>query len=223
MIGGQATIVPFVYYLFHAPKHVVPIGEIEKLRKSLYLFAFSRPFSRYADSRLWKFIREEIKPLVSNNDFRFPFEAGVAWVKWWENITEFSERLLSKNVALSLHIVQEISNDKAKFDRNEGQIDHIFPRAELDKKGRQESEINHIGNFWILPKGKNQNKSDKHPAKYFEDEKVDNVTLNRALIDRDKLDYRMFSTFIKERGENILRVVGKRTGLTAADFEEATE
>src|SRR5207249_2214025 len=49
LLGGQATLVPFVYYLFHAPKHEVPTGQIEAFRKGLYFFAFARPFSRYAD------------------------------------------------------------------------------------------------------------------------------------------------------------------------------
>src|SRR5215213_4299253 len=68
LLGGQATLVPFVYYLFHTPKHEMPTGQIENFRKGLYLFAFARPFSRYADSRLWKFIRQELRPLVEKKD-----------------------------------------------------------------------------------------------------------------------------------------------------------
>jgi hypothetical protein len=221
LIGGQATLVPFVYYLFYAPKHEVPITEIENLPRAFYVFAFSRPFSRYADSRLWKFIRQEIKPLVVAKNFHFPFESGIAWVKYWENITEFGERLLNQNVALTLHVVQDISTDKTQFERNEGQIDHIFPRAELRKKDLQEPDINHFGNFWILSKGKNQNKSDMHPAKFFEG--VSDAVLRRAVIDRDMLDYRRYSTFIRERSEKIIGIVGKKTGLSSSDFADATE
>ncbi len=93
--GGLATLVTFVYYLYHAPKHEVPVKEIETLRKAFYLFAFARPFSRYADSRLWKFIREEIRPLMAEGNFQFPFESAVGWVKYWENITEFGEEVKS--------------------------------------------------------------------------------------------------------------------------------
>jgi hypothetical protein len=71
-LGGQTTLVPFVYYLFHAPKHGVPTGQIDAFRKALYLFAFARPFSRYADSRLWKFIRQEIPPLVEKERSPLP-------------------------------------------------------------------------------------------------------------------------------------------------------
>jgi hypothetical protein len=89
LLGGQTTLVPFVYYLFHTPKHEVPTGQIDAFRKALHLSAFARPFSRYADSRLWKFIRREIKPLAEKKDYHFPFDQLVAWVKYWESVTGF--------------------------------------------------------------------------------------------------------------------------------------
>jgi len=218
LLGGQTTLVPFVYYLFHAPKHEVPTGQIDSFRKALYLFAFARPFSRYADSRLWKFIRQEIRPLVEKKDHHFPFDRGVAWVKYWESVTGFNERLLQSNAALTLHVLQNLSTDKAHYQRNAGQIDHIFPRAELRKKEFEEPEINHFGNFWILAKGKNQNKSDKHPAQFFAD--VSDSEMRRAIIDRDMLDYRRFRTFLKDRSGKIVEAVGKRLDFSTGDFSE---
>lgn len=220
LLGGQTTLVPFVYYLFHAPKHEVPTGQIDAFRKALYLFAFARPFSRYADSRLWKFIREEIRPLVEKKDHHFPLDRAIAWVRYWESFTDFNQRLLQSNVALTLHLLQNLSVDKAKYQRNAGQIDHIFPRAELRKKEFEEPEINHFGNFWILAKGKNQNKSDKHPAQFFAD--VSDSEMRRAIIDRDMLDYRRFRTFIKNRSEKIVEVVRKRLDFSDEDFGEPT-
>jgi hypothetical protein len=220
LLGGQTTLVPFVYYLYHAPKHEVPAGQIDSFRKALYLFAFARPFSRYADSRLWKFIREEIRPLVEKKTYRFPLDRAVWWIAYWESITGFNERLLQSNVSLALHVLQNISTNKAHYERNAGQIDHIFPRAELRRKDFDESEINHFGNFWILAKGKNQNKSDKHPSRFFED--VNESEMRRAIIDRDMLDYRRFRTFLKDRSDRIVETVGKRLGFSDADFVEPT-
>ncbi len=216
LLGGQATLVPFVYYLFHAPKHEVPTGQIEAFRKGLYLFAFARPFSRYADSRLWKFIREELRPLVEKKDHRFPFDRAAWWVKYWESITEFDEKLLQANVPLTLHVLQNLSTDKAQYKRNAGQIDHIFPRSVLRKKDFEEPEINHFGNFWILAKGKNQNKSDKHPAQFFAD--VNDSEMRRAVIDREMLDYRRYRTFLKDRSEKVREVVRKRLEFSDEDF-----
>ncbi len=85
-------------------------------------------------------------------------------------------------------------------------LDHIFPRAELRKKEFEEPEINHFGNFWILAKRKNQNKSDKHPATFFED--VSDAEMRRAVIDPDMLDYRGFRTFLKDRSKKIVEAVG---------------
>jgi len=64
ILGGPNTLVPLVYHLFHTRKHEPRNDQISNIRKSLYLFGFARPFSRYSDSRLWKFIREELKPLA---------------------------------------------------------------------------------------------------------------------------------------------------------------
>ena len=197
----------------------MPTGQIDAFRKALYLSAFARPFSRYADSRLWKFIRQEIRPLAEKKDYHFPFDRLVAWVRYWESVTGFNERLLQSNVALTLHVLQHISTNRVKFERNAGQIDHIFPRAELRKKQLyEESEINHFGNFWILARGKNQNKSDKHPAKFFED--VNESELKRAIIDRDMLDYRRYRTFVNERSRKILEAVAERLGFSDEDFGE---
>lgn len=222
LLGGQSTLVPFVYYLFHAPKHEVPNGQIEAFRKALYLFAFARPFSRYADSRLWKFIRLELRERANNKDYRFPFDRAVYWVKYWEAIDSFDDRLLQSNVPLTLHVLQNLSTDKVHYTRNAGQIDHIFPRSELRKKIQfDEAEINHFGNFWILAKGRNQNKSDKHPAQFFTD--VSDSEMRRALIDREMLHYGRYRKFIKKRSENIRAVVAEQLGFSDADFCQSSD
>ncbi len=221
LLGGQATLVPFVYYLFHTPKHVVPTGQIEAFRKGVYIFGFARPFSRYADSRLWKFIRQELRPILNEKNYSFPFERAVAWVKYWESISGFDEGLLKANVPLTLHVLQNLSTDKAHYDRNAGQIDHIFPRSVLREKGFEESEINHFGNFWILAKGKNQNKSDKHPVEFFAD--VSDNEMRRALIDRDMLDYRRYRAFLKARSEKIVKAVKGRLEFSDEDFSEISK
>lgn len=119
---------------------------------------------------------------------------------------------------LTLHVLQHISTNKAHYERNAGQIDHIFPRAELRRKQFDELEINHFANYWILAASKNQNKSDKHPAKFFED--VSDFEMQRAIIDREMLDYRRFGTFLRDRSEKIVATVGKRLGFSDADFAE---
>jgi hypothetical protein len=218
LIGGLSTLVPFVYWLFHAPKHEVPTGSTGDFRKSFYLFAFARPFSRYADSRLGRFIQDELQPLAGQKQHGFPFAGAVAWVKYWERIAGVDSHLLQSNVQLTLHVVQNLSSDKVHYRRNAGELDHIFPRSVLRDKGFQEAEINHFANFWILAKGKNQNKSNRHPADFFKD--VDEGEMKRALIDRELLDYRRFTTFVKQREEQILAVVKQRLQFSDTDFIE---
>jgi hypothetical protein len=221
LIGGVTTLVPFVYWLFNTPKHEVPNGTTVDFRKAFYLFALARPFSRYADSRLWRFIRDELQPLVAKKSYVFPFHGAVRWVKYWERIGGIDEALLQSNVLLTLHVVQDIATNRVHLPRNAGEMDHIFPRSILREKGFQETEINHFANFWILAKVKNQNKTNRHPAESFKN--VEDTELKRALIDREALDYRRFTTFVKTRSAQIIDVVKKRIQFTDEDFAESAK
>lgn len=217
LLGGYYNLVPFVYYLFHTRDHQVPNREVDRVRKALYLFGFTSPFSRYADSRLGKFIREELKPLAEKHDEKFPFDGSLRWVSYWEKVEKYGTQLLQDNPSLALHLVQRRSGAKVHYHKNAPQIDHIFPRSVLRDKGYDEAEINHFANFWILAKNKNQNKSSKSPKKYFED--VSDSELQRAYIDRDLLDYKYYKTFLKKREAKILEHVQKKLSISNSDFD----
>lgn len=220
-LGGYNTIVPLVYYLFHTPKHQVPNSEIGKVRKALYLFGFTTPFSRYADSRLAKLIREELKPNLRKKNYTFPLKRTIMWVEYWERTEGFDIDLLNQNPRLSLYVLQHYSGAETHLMANAPDIDHIFPRSELRKKGFEESDINHVANYWILSKGKNQNKSAKHPKKYFAD--VDKSELKRAFIDLESLDYKMYKKFTQKRSEEIVEFIRKKIGFTEEDFSTDEE
>jgi 5-methylcytosine-specific restriction endonuclease McrA len=218
LLGGTGTLVPLVYYLYHVPKHTVPNAQVERARKAVFLFAFAKPFSRYAESRLSAFIRDELQPRAQRGDTEFPFDAAVGWVNWWEGYDSINERLLQKNVPLTHHVVQRLSGAKQHHAPNAPQLDHIFPRSKLRESSREyaQDEINHFANFWILAAGKNQNKSNKRPADYFHD--VPDGELDRALIARALLDYRVYRTFLEQRSAQIIDVVRRRIGFTDRDF-----
>jgi len=220
LLGGYYNLVPLVYYLFHTKHHQVPDSQIERVRKAIYLFGFTSPFSRYADSRLGKFIREELKPLSEEQNEIFPLEKGAWWIGYWENIKGYGAQLLQWNPSLVLHLVQRRSGAKVHYEKNSPQIDHIFPSSVLREKGYDEAVINHFANFWILAKNKNQNKSNKHPKKYFED--VSDGVLQRAYIDRDSLDYKHFKAFLRDREAMIMSHIKKELKLSDSDFVGST-
>lgn len=215
-LGGYNTLVPLVYYLFHTPNHQIPNSEIGKVRKALYLFGFTMPFSRYADSRLAKFIRDELKPNLSKKVYVFPLDKAIKWVEYWERTKGFSVEMLNRNPRLGLYVLQNYSGAETHLMANAPDIDHIFPRSELRNKGFEVAEINHIANYWILSKGKNQNKSAKHPKTYFAD--VDRKELQRAYIDLDMLDYKLYRKFLASRSEKIIAHVREKIGFTDDDF-----
>jgi Protein of unknown function DUF262 len=216
VIGGNATLIPFVYYLFNQEKLHVPNSQIERVRKAFYLLGFTQPFSRYADSRLGAFLRNELKSLREAGKEAFPFESLVSWVRYWERIHGYDAQLLQGNHILALYVVQRHTGAKVHYKNNAPEIDHIFPRSVLREKKVDYSKIEHIANFWILAKGKNANKSNKHPAEYFAD--VPAREMKRALIDRGMLDYRRYTSFLAERTSAILKSITKEVGLSEADF-----
>jgi len=217
VIGGSYTMIPFVYYLFHTRNHDLRNDQIPNVRKAFYLFGFAKPFSRYADSRLGAFIRNELRILAINKDETFPLDKAVWWIGYWERIKNYGRELIQSNPVLALHLVQGLTGAKVQYERNTPEVDHIFPRSELRKKGFDEALINHFANFWILAKGKNQNKSNRHPADYFTD--VDEKELKKALIDRELLDYRRYTTFIENRSNRILEKVKEKLQLSEEDFK----
>jgi len=221
LIGSAYTIVPFVYYLFHTKNHEIRNDQIADTRKAFYLLALAKPFSRFAEGRLGAFIRQELKPLAEKSDETFPFDKVVTWVAYWERIKEFGDDLLRANYQLALHLLQGLRGGRIQYKRNAPETDHIFPRSELRKKGYEEDIINHFANFWILAKGKNQNKSNQHPAVYFRD--VNDRILKGALIDKKLLDYRRYTTFINTRKEKILTKVKRKLQFSDKDFYIADE
>jgi len=223
IIGNYYNLIPFVYYLFHTKDHVLPNSQVERIRKAFFLFAFTKPFSRHADSRLRKFVNDQLKPLADQKDSTFPLENTVRWIEYYEQIKDFDADVLRRNVLLTLHLVQGLSGGKVKYDKNIPEIDHIFPKATLFEKGYDDVEVNHFANFWILAQNKNRNKTNKHPKKYFlenpqPEENVPLAEMRRALINADMLNFLMYRKFIKDRGQKITELVRKKIGFTDDDF-----
>ena len=216
-LGGNANLVPFVYYLSRCPKQQLPNKEVEKFRKAIFLLGFSSPFSRYADSRLGAFIRQELSQRLKEGNYAFPLDKMISWVSYWENVDNWGEDLVQRNARLALHIVQRTTGAKTHLAMNAREMDHIFPRSELRRKGREEWEINHFANFWLLPKGKNINKRNRHPKEYLGE--IADAELRRALIEREHLDYRRYKTFLQSRGAAIIEKLEHQIKISDADFE----
>jgi hypothetical protein len=216
IIGGLSTLVPFVYYLFYTKDHLVPNNQIDRVRKSFFLIAFTKPFSRYADSRTWAVIRDDLKPLADKKDPTFPLEQFIGWVEYWQ--FHSFESLLQNNHELALHLIQGLSGAQVQYDRNSPEIDHIFPRAELRTKGFEPSQVNDYANFWILARTKNRNKSNQHPDEYFKD--VPDAQLKAALIDREYLDYRRYTTFLGDRKQRMIQKVIQKIGYDSTEFDQ---
>lgn len=215
LLGNSTTLVPIVHYLFYAPRHEAPNSQVDRLRKAVYLLALAKPFSRYGENRIGNFVRS-VSAAYEQEDYTFPLELVIRRVRDWERIDSI-ENLAESNYLLTLHLIQELSGARVQYSRNAPEIDHIFPRAELRRRGHDESDINDLANFWVLAQGKNRNKSNRNPKDYFAD--VSTTELGKALIDRDLLDYRRFRKFLRQRREAMLGQLEVKIGLTDADLQ----
>lgn len=215
LLGSSHTLVPFVYYFFHLPRHDVPNGQVDRVRTAVYLLGLARPFSRYSESRIGAFLKADLQPLAIKADRRFPLEATIDRVRRWEKVQSVAE-LAQSNVGLTLHLIQGLSGGKVQYKGNAPEVDHIFPRSELRVKKVDEDLINDLANFWILILGKNRNKSNRKPREYFAD--VSKRQLKDALIDAELLDYRLYKRFLETRREAIVERLQTLLGLSDGDL-----
>jgi hypothetical protein len=222
LIGGISTLVPFVQFLYHAPKQSFPMGSKAAARKALYLFAFSKAFTQFAESRTGAFIRDSL-PSASDikNGAAFSYESALKFVHYKTNFDPGDERLFANNPELALALIQRKSGGKIKYSGNLPEIDHIFPQATLRERKLEWHEIDDLGNKWILPRTLNRNKSAAHPKDYLA--KEDKEYLQTAFIDLKLLDLRVYKTFIKDRRRAICQEVERITGIMAVDFVQMDE
>jgi hypothetical protein len=216
-IGNNVNLIPLVYYLFHSPDQVVQNSQISLVKKAMLLLAFTNPFSRYADSRLWKFISEHIIPLNDRDRRPFPFHDLAWWVSYWEGYEDLDIYMLSGNYELACALVQGITNLSVLNEKNAPEMDHIFPKAVLREKGFKDDDIHSVANFWILEQNKNRNKSKTHPKEYFAD--YNNSELKRLFIDKDLFDYRYFKKFLEYRSKKMLKHIREIFAYERSDFQ----
>ena len=217
LLGGINTLVPFVYYLFHTPKQRFSEPSKADARKTFFLFAFSKTFTQHYESRTAAYIRDYLPaPEEIANGEGLSFAGAAEYVSRKANFTAPDHRLFGNNVELALSLIQNRTGAKVHYTDNLPEIDHIFPRSVLAKKGVDPIEIEDLGNKWLLPRGRNRNKSAKHPKDFLKD--VNDRVLQTAHISREALDYRSFSKFVRDRREALVARIQQHARLTEADF-----
>ena len=213
LLGGINTMVPFVHYLFHAPKYTFPKGAKADARRALFLFAFAKTFTQHSESRTGALVRDYLPTAEEiGSGSPFPFTGAAEYVAWRTHFDLTDDRLFGNNVDLALALIQRRNGGKIQLPTNLPEIDHIFPRSVLAEKGIEPQEIDDLGNLWILPRGLNRNKSAKHPNEFLSD--VEDGALKAAMIQRSLLDYRSYRTFIKTRRSQLAEKLREITGLS---------
>ncbi len=222
LLGGHSTLVPFVYYLFHTNGHVMPKGSKQQARMCLFLFAFSKVFTQHVDSRTGSFIRSYLPSSKEiGSGAVMPIKGAITYTYWKTSFEQPSPQFFSNNRELALSLIQSLGGGKVLFSSNKPELDHIFPRSTLAEKQVEPQVIDSIGNMWILPQKLNRNKSNKPPRTFLAD--VDDNILKSAFIDREMLDGRVSTRFIKEREATLTQQLIKLTGLSPERFTHLSE
>ena len=217
LLGGIGTLVPFVQYAFSAEKHRFHKQTIDSARKSLFLFAFAKIFTQYAESRTGAFIRDYLSDAEAiRNGAAFPYDKAILFVFDKTNFNLPDDTFFGNNPELALSLLQKKNGGTIKNEDNLPEMDHIFPRSVLEDRGYERHEINDIGNLWLLPRGVNRNKSAKNPRDFLE--RVSPTELSAALINPAALSYRGYRSFIRERHDAMVSRLSEITGITEADF-----
>ncbi len=217
LLAGINMLVPFVQYLFHSPRHVFPNGAKADARRPLFLLAFAKAFTQHAESRTGAFVRDYMPSSTEiSRGAPFSLRRAAEYVAWKANFDSPDDRLFGNNVELALSLIQRRTGGRIQLATNQPEIDHMFPRSVLEEKGFDPQEIHDFGNFWILPRGVNRNKSAKHPRDFLSG--VDDATLKAAMIDRSALDYRSFRSFVRQRRERLTEELREITGLSLKEF-----
>ncbi len=218
VLPGYNVLIPFVYYLFHLPNHVFPEKDIANLRKFFYISGFTKLFTRYAESRIKIYLRDYLKPQFDEGVFDFSFEGAMKLLKRYESFNGLNDDVLNDSLHLVLNLIQGNFDMNLLYDRNDPEIDHIFPKSTLKNKGCEDHDINSYANYWYLPKNQNRNKSNKHPKRFFEDIGMTHKKLLKLFISPDLLDFRRYSTFLNDRGGKIRNYVSKQLDIKESDY-----
>jgi hypothetical protein len=101
LLGGISTLVPFVHYLFHSPKHTFPKGAKADARRALFLFAFAKTFTQHSESRTGAFVRDYLPtPEEISLGSPFSFDAAAKYVAGRTNFDVADGRLFQNNPEL---------------------------------------------------------------------------------------------------------------------------
>lgn len=217
IIVSNNTIIPLVYYFYWLSGHKIRASQIQSVKTAFYLTAFAKAFTRHAESRLDGFINQILKPAVNGRRKSFPVSETMGFVVQKEKIRGYDD-LLSQNRILGLHLIQGLTGTHFKYAPNAPEVDHIFPRSKLIKKGVDKNKIDHYANSWILAKGKNRNKSNEDPDHYFSE--ISQKVLKKALIDKKLLKYGRYEQFLRVRSGKMINTLKRILQIDPKDFRE---
>jgi hypothetical protein len=216
LIGGCNNLLPLVHYFYYsAHDGEMSPREINGLRKALYLFGFSSLFSKSVERRFGVWLKE-LSCLDGSTREGFPLELALTLAERWEGRGGFGPALFNHNPALTLHVACRRNASFLEYVSGYPQLDTIFPRGELRRRGYDESEVSHFANFWILPKGRVPNRGGREPASYFAD--VSDKELKAAHISRSLLYYDRYREFLMDRAQSLSSQISRELKLTQSEI-----
>jgi len=201
VLGSYNTLIPFVYLIYRQRDQRFQSEAMRReVKYALYLSLMTSLFSRYAESRIDKFIREVLDPALQISPTGFPLDEFCAFAEQREGRAQIDDWLLQRNVRLLMNILEGGTILPVGRRRHRPEVDHIFPASKLREAEYPEDQVNHFANFRLISKRDNIWKSNQDPKPYFESNPG---VAEQYLIPTDLLDYDRYVEFLSRRREMI--------------------
>jgi len=166
------ALVPIIYYAYRNDNKVAPQLVKNNIQTWLYGALLNGNFSGQSDG-----IIDTCTDVIRDHSTadHFPFqELETTLRRKYGRIVGVNPSIIDSNANLILNLIylynKQVTNFQPILAGNAPEIDHIFPKSKMLKTYKKPSAVvNNIGNYMLLEKTLNINKTNKLPKDYFEE------------------------------------------------------
>ncbi|MGH9775163.1 MAG: DUF262 domain-containing protein [Candidatus Acidiferrales bacterium] len=181
-LKSDLALIPVIDFLFNQPHQQLPEGQSKRLRQYLYMSFFMKFYSYGPDGKL-----DVIHRMAKGSESKFPRREIGSYMEERTGIKyDFHLGLAGNDLDLVLNIIEDGVSEIPKLRGWSLEKDHIFPRSVLSAKGIPESLTDRVGNFRLINKTRNIEKSKSIPAEDAEFFGSDDVELKKLYLQARK-------------------------------------
>ncbi|MGZ4864497.1 MAG: DUF4268 domain-containing protein [Halobacteriota archaeon] len=207
------ALIPIVYYSFINNNKLYSKRVKNNIQTWLYSALLNGNFSGQSDG-----VIDTCTDVIKDHSAadHFPFQRLESTLRRkYNRIVGVNPSIIDSNTNLILNVVyldnKEVINFQPSLRGNVPEVDHIFPKSKMLRTYKQPSSIvNNIGNYMLLEKTLNINKTNKLPERYFSEalqEQPEFYARNLIPSDPSLHQSEHFQEFVEARRALILETI----------------